>query len=139
MRYLRAPSVPTIFSRSAGVLGRCEPVPLMIVKFSAGTWESSAKSQGRRRSEGRGRVMSGITTATLSFAAIWSFRGRAPIGRRMASRNAEASSGRPGTKRGSTTVTLGASISRSSPAVPYWSLIFFMGGDSNTSGRTGEG
>src|SRR4029453_15016171 len=47
----------------------------------AGTWASSANSQGRSRSDGIGRVMSGITTPTRSRAPTRSGRGGAPRGR----------------------------------------------------------
>ena len=33
---------------SSGVFIRCEPVPFTMVKFSAGTWASSAKIHGRQ-------------------------------------------------------------------------------------------
>ena len=106
-------------SSSAGVFARCEPVPLMMVICPAGTWASSANSQGRSRSDGIGRVMSGITTATRSRAPIRSRSGRAPMGRRTASRNAAASSPSPSTNRGRITVTSEASVTRSRPSVPY--------------------
>ena len=70
------------------MLTRCEPVPFTIVNRSAGTWESSSKSHGSSRSDGSGRVRSGITTATRSVAFTISRRGRAPIGARTASRKA---------------------------------------------------
>ena len=101
------------------MFGRCEPVPLMIVTFRTGTWGSSAKSHGKSRSAGMGRVMSGITTATRSLAPTRSRSGRVPIGRRTASRNAAASSGRPSTKRGWITVTSDASVATSRTSVPY--------------------
>ena len=120
MRYVDATARPTIRSSSAGVFGRCEPVPLMMVTFRAGTWASSANSQGSSRSDGIGRVMSGITTATRSRAPTRSRSGRAPIGRRTASRNAAASSASPSTNRGRITVTSVASVTSSRPSVPYW-------------------
>jgi hypothetical protein len=110
---------PTMRSSSGGVLGRWEPVPFTMTTFRAGTCESSANSQGRRRSEGIGLVMSGITTATRSRAATRSRKGRAPIGCRTAARKAAASSGRPFTYRGWTTVTSAASVASSTPSVPY--------------------
>ena len=119
MRYVDATARPTIRSSSAGVFGRWEPVPTMMVTFGVGTWESSANSQGRSRSAGMGRVMSGITTASRSVAPTRSRSGGAPIGRRTASRNAAASSGSPATNRGSITVTSGASVASSMPSVPY--------------------
>ena len=120
MRYVVATARPTMRSSSAGVFARWEPVPLTIVTFRAGTCGSSSKSHGRSRSEGRERVMSGITTATRSRAPTRSRSGRASIGARTASRNAAASSGSPFTNWGSITETLGASVARSIPSVPYW-------------------
>jgi predicted CXXCH cytochrome family protein len=91
----------------------------MTVTFRGGTCGSSANSHGRRRSEGIGRVMSGITTATRSPARTISRSDFASIGRRTASRNAAASSGTPATNRGSITVTSDASVVSSRPSVPY--------------------
>src|SRR6516165_5794340 len=121
MRYRAATARPTIRSSSAGVLARCEPVPLTMVIRSTGTCESSVSSQGSRRSDGRGRVMSGMTRATRSRAWTISRSGRAPLGSCTAARNAATSSVSPGTNRGSTTVRLGEEVRSSRPSVPYWS------------------
>ena len=104
---------------SSGVLTRCEPVPLMMTTFSAGTCASSAKIQGSRRSVGSGRVMSGMTIATRSCAATHSRSGLPPIGARTAAVKAAASSGSPGTKVGSITRTRADGISTSRPSRPY--------------------
>ena len=119
MRYRAATAGPTMRSSSAGVFGRWEPVPLTMVIRSAGTCEISPKSQGKSRSEGSDRVMSGITTAIRSREPISSRSGRAAIGARTASRNAAASSASPGTNRGAITETSGASVASSSPSIPY--------------------
>src|ERR1043166_4072981 len=99
----------------------------MIVKFVAGTCESSVKIQGRSRSVGSGRVMSGMTIATRSLPPIRSRSGFVPIGFRTAVRKPAGSSVIPFTQRGSTTVTFGASVERSSPSVPYWRRMRFTG------------
>jgi hypothetical protein len=113
--------LPTISTSSSSVLARWEPVPLTMVTFSGGTWESSSKSQGRRRSRGRARVMSGITTANRSPEPTSSFRGAEPMGSRAASQKAAASSGRPSSGLGASTVTLEDGISTSRLPVPYCS------------------
>ena len=63
--------------------------------------------------------MSGITIATRSVALTISRSGRVSMGLRTASRKAAASSARPSTKRGVTTVTFSDAISASSPSFPY--------------------
>src|ERR671912_744099 len=119
MRKLEATSRPTIATSSSSVLGRWEPVPLMIVTFFGGTCESSSKSQGSRRSEGKGRVMSGITTATRSLALTSSFSGAEPTGWRTASRKAAASFGNPSSCFVLSTVTSDDGISTASSPLPY--------------------
>src|SRR5579862_1397844 len=57
------------------------------------------------------------------------------MGLLRASRNEPASSGRLGTKRGSTIVTLGASTSRARPWVPYWRWMVLMPAILQRSGR----
>ena len=66
IRYFETMASPTIAASSGQVLDRCEPVPTIMVKFFSGTWDSSSNVQCRRRSVTRGRVISGITTATRS-------------------------------------------------------------------------
>src|SRR5215210_2766538 len=114
-------SFPTIATSSSSVLARWEPVPLTMVTLSGGTWESSSKSQGRRRSRGRARVMSGITTASVSPAPISSFSGAEPVGCRTASMKAAASSGSPSSGLGASTVTLEDGTSMLRLPVPYCS------------------
>src|SRR5215204_3456946 len=119
MRKLEATSRPTIATSSSSVLGRWEPVPLTIVTFSGGTCESSSKSQGSRRSEGKGRVISGITTATWSSAATSSLSGAEPMGWRTASRKAAASFGNPSSCFVLSTVTFEDGISTLRSPLPY--------------------
>ena len=96
-----------------------EPVPLTIVTFSGGTCESSSKGQGSRRPEGKGRVMSGITTATRSLAPTSSLSGAEPMGRRTASRKAVASFGNPSSCFVLSTVTSDDAISTARSPLPY--------------------
>src|SRR5215203_1277401 len=119
MRKLEATSRPTIVTSSSSVLGRWEPVPLTIVTFSGGTCESSSKSQGSRRSEGKGRVISGITTATLSLVSTSFWSGSEPIGLRTASRKAASSFGNSSSCFVLSTVTFEDGISTVRSPLPY--------------------
>ena len=65
-----------------------------------------------------------MTTASRSPGFTTSRSGGAPIGRCTAARNAACSSGSPGTKRGSMTVTLRPGISAARPSRPYCRCTF---------------
>jgi hypothetical protein len=123
MRYSETTSRPTIAASSSSVLGRWEPVPLTMAKFSGGTCESSSKSQGSSLSEGKGRVISGITTATRSAAPILSRSGAQPMGLRTASRKDAASSGNPSSCFVLRTVTSDDGISAVMSPLPYCSWV----------------
>ena len=73
-----ATTSPTMAPISAGVVARCEPVPITMVTWSGGTCRSSVRIHGSSRSLGSGRVTSAMTIATRSCAATLAASGAAP-------------------------------------------------------------